>query len=33
MEREKLTAGFKVAAGVKRGKGWDWLSLQAVSAY
>jgi hypothetical protein len=28
-EREKLKAGFNASAGVKRGKGWDWLSLQA----
>jgi hypothetical protein len=32
-EKAKLKAGFKAAAWVKRGKGWDWLSLQAISAH
>ena len=32
-QRKKLKAGFRAAAGVKRGIGWDWLGLEAVSAY
>jgi hypothetical protein len=32
-EKERLKAGFNATARVKRGKWWDWLSLQAISAY
>jgi hypothetical protein len=31
--RQKLKAGLKATAGVKRGKGWDWLDLEAASAH